>query len=218
MANNTFANLQVRAREYLNEATAASWTDVELKAWLNLEKNTLALNLINIDASYLLATPALVNTEAGTAEYSLPSGYARIRLVERNDVTPPIPLLKVDIERRFLYDDNSRMSIRGTDPVYYLAGEKIGLIPTPTEGRTGYLKIHYNALPADMVNSSDTSGLPEILDEVLILGAVIRAGAKYDEGWLGTFAAMHGQVKAQKMAMLGSRVAGGRGVRVTDTY
>lgn len=215
MSSTTFANLQVRAREYLNEASAANWTDIELKAWLNATKNDLAIDLINIDASYLLATPALVNTVAGTAEYSLPSGYIRIRLVERNDTATPKPLLQVDYARRFIYDATGRLS-DGSDPVWYLAGEKIGLIPTPTA--SSFLRIHYNALPADMVNTSDTSGLPEILDEVLVFGAVVRAGAKYNDEWLNTFVSLYKQMKEQKMDMLGRRVAGGRCVRVTDTY
>jgi len=217
-----FSVLQTRLGEYLNEATAAQWTAIERKAWLNAAKNDVAVELIDIDNSYLLASPSLTATVAGTAEYSLPTGYVRIRKVERNDTTPPMPLLKIDYDRRWLYDNNERLQITGSNPVYYIAGEKIGLIPTPTTSTANFIRIHYNALPADMSGDTDTTGLPTILDEVIVLGAAVRAFSRFsgdaDNTQYQKFERMYQEDKAQKFKLLAHRVAGNRTVRVTDTW
>lgn len=71
----TIANVLIRTREMLDETTAARWTDVSLRAWLNDGLNDVARE------TQALKDIATFNTVASTAEYTLAANILAVEFV-----------------------------------------------------------------------------------------------------------------------------------------
>lgn len=164
MAKNR-SDIRVHVRSFLDETTAADWTDAELNTLINKYYHEVYSAVVDVFENYETTT-AQSNSVADQQEYSLPSDVLKIRRVELNyDVSAtnaapmralPIPL---DAVRRDLANTNLGVTInRG--PVYYLRGDNIGFIPVPTLAGTNAIQIWYAPTRSDITDDTTNIDMP----------------------------------------------------------
>lgn len=164
-------------RSYLDEATAADWSNAELDTLINSYYHAVRTAVGTVYEDYYMTT-ALVNTTASQEEYtvsgdSLPSNVWKIRRVEINyDVTvstnAPIralPIQNIDEVRRDLAFTNRSLGLGVYSNVrYYTFGFgsnfKIGFIPIPDKTGTNAIKLWYIKTASDLSSDSDTLDIP----------------------------------------------------------
>lgn len=144
------------ARYMLNEVTAARWTDIELRRWINDAQRDIARRI----PWYRKKDTA--SATASTQEHNAPSDCISIMEVSwtQTGTTRVIPLEQYDFSNVAFTMTPRLTSATGTPRYFYTWGYpgtstfKVNLIPTPTVA--GTLTYHYYGMPADY-STSDTS-------------------------------------------------------------
>lgn len=193
--NNTLSTLLTELRDILNEPTAGFWTDSQLTRYLKRAHRKY------FDLWTSLAPSR--NTNESTVTYTANSRYIELsldppisRIVSIEDRTNATnntagsmlkPAESYEQILQLSYD-NAELSISGTDAypaVYWLeefesdssgvktVTQRLWLAPVPGGSRT--LLIRYLPAPSNFDSSSDTSGLPERVEECILLKAAIYA-------------------------------------------
>ena len=161
----TLENIRDQVRSFLDEPIAADWTDAELNTLINQKYHEVYSSVINVYEEYATLKEATTSVVADQQEYNLPSDFLKMRRVEvyyddDSDATPkralPIPLDQV---RRDLANENIGVKII-QNPLYYLRGDCIGLLPIPDETRSAGFRIWYYATVSDLSDNDSTIDLP----------------------------------------------------------
>ena len=190
-------------RDWLDEETAADWTDAEINVLINVYYHKIHTAVVDVFDNYEITT-ALSNTVADQQEYSLPSDHLKLRRVEINydidnsDSAPQRALpMNMDSVRRDLGQVNLGVTInRG--PAYYIIGDSIGFVPIPTLAGTNAIKVWYSPVRSDLSNDTTSIDIPYPDRDYLLIayGATAEAlrfgqqesteadkfDAKYDRG------------------------------------
>lgn len=163
----TLANIRASTRTLLDEATQDDWTNTEVNRDINYTYHEVYTNVITVYEDYY-STSATTDSVADQQEYLLPSDIYKIRRVEINydpDVTGSTAKkavrASIDQVHRYLDNANAGGPII-VNPVYYLLGSKLGLIPRPTKSGDENIEIWYIKTITDLTNDSDTFDLPYI--------------------------------------------------------
>lgn len=155
---------QIRA-EVQSRVNDSSLTTPSIDLWLNLAIQDISRRA---DWPWNTDTKATDTTTNGTAEISLPSGYARmgsVRVGVASTTTEPN-------STEYTYVDYDAKNV-STDGNYYYINQttgKYGLIPTPTTtGLPVYLR--FQSVESDISDSNTTIPIPVPYHEVLIFAA-----------------------------------------------
>lgn len=107
--------------------------DADVYRWLN-EAYTKARNRLNLsNREYTVPTPQSISITSGTAEYTLPDYFSKVRAVTKADGTniPYIPYEEVPE-----YENTTVPAGGSLEVKYYIRGNKIGFTPEPTASAT----------------------------------------------------------------------------------
>lgn len=171
--------LRTRVRDYLDEPTAAFWTDAQLNNWINQAYFYYYMELVDAYESYF-ATTIFYNIVSGLANYPLPADFDKLRLLERViDGTTTVPLMEFNrleapnIISNFTYT-NAYL------PTFRFYGSEFLLEPTPSVNVANGLRFEYVPAPVTMVLDSDqpNQGFLNHWQETIVLKAVISAKMK----------------------------------------
>lgn len=203
-----------RVRDHLNEATAREWSDAQLTQFINEGVRDVARR------AEVLQTKADVSVTAGTQEYTIPTDALR---VTRCEYTPTgsssiYPLEYRDFNAADQIWWTSRATSRGTPVLYTLFGYppsiKTTLYPTPSQD--GKLSVYYYKLPALISTGSETLGVPEGWEDLVVYYAEYMALRRdADPRWQEAFQLY--EAKLQDMMILTRRWTDQAGVVVSDT-
>lgn len=163
-------------RSFLDEATAADWSNAELNTLINVKYHEVRAMVVTVYEDYYMTT-ANFNSVASQQEYtstdSAPTNIFKIRRVELNyDVaaaagapTRCLPLHNFDAVRRDLAYTNSGIGLKTYgNAFYYSYGFRsnftIGFIPEPDKAGTNAVKIWYIREAADLSGDSSDIDIP----------------------------------------------------------
>lgn len=175
MANRNLASMRTEVYARLAESGSGFFTDDQIDQWLADGQRDVAVQ------AEPLVTTATVTTENGTAEYELPSDVLSIRQVHYLDTADAWTLLEETTwEALFERNVDFENDDDGQPTHWYWRSQIIGLYPAPdsTWADTNALRILYTYTPSAMTGDGDTSGLPDWMDDTIILFAVYRAYLK----------------------------------------
>lgn len=174
----TLATIRTQVRSYLDEQSAADWSDAELTRLINVYYHNLRDIAIRVHENYYITT-ALWSTVANQQEYTsadlVPTDIYKIRRVElnydtsiaNNAPTRMLPIDNVDAIRRDLAYTNAGLTVQSaSNGGYYVLGFgsniKIGFIPIPQNTGVNAIKIWYMKEAVDMSSDSDTLDIPYV--------------------------------------------------------
>lgn len=159
------STIRTQVRAYLDESTAADWSNTELDTLINTNYHKVYTAVQTVYEDYYLTT-GNITTVANQQQYTLPTDFFKLRRVEINyDVSAangaaqralPVPL---DAVRRDLGQANLGVHIF-TNPHYYIFQATIGFIPIPDKAGTNAIQLWYIATVSDMSSDSDTITIP----------------------------------------------------------
>jgi len=172
-----------QARALLNEPlntartfpdnTSSFWTDNIMIGYHNLIQSEIQQELIQADENYFV-TQTSITFVAGTGNYTLPTDLVKIRRVEdlRGDQTNPLEIAPVKMSER----DKAQRSIVDTNPPlhggYYLVGNQIHFIETPTNSLASAVRLFYVQRLTDVSAGSNSSEIPAEYHPILVWGIV----------------------------------------------
>lgn len=178
---------QIRSltRTYLNEATAAFWTDAELNDVINVGCRKVH-NLIKSLNRHHYTTRATFSTVSGTEWYNLPSDLKSLRIVSREDSDGvEVRLTKAHMPDPFAwvgtyqFDTTVSSSTALYAPVQFLQlGNDIRLIPIPQSAVT--MRLYYEARFVSLSADADTPTFDEDYHDMAAKWAAVEASVKND--------------------------------------
>lgn len=160
------STIRTQVRSFLDETTAADWTDAELNRLINQRYHRVYTAVITVFEEYKITT-SYSSLVANQQEYSLPTDLFKLRRVEINyDITNTdsvfqrvAPITSVDAIRTRLGETNLGPGI-SRNPLYYVLGSLVGLLPIPTTAATNGLKFWYIPYLSDLSSDSSTIDIP----------------------------------------------------------
>ena len=172
----TLTNLRAQTRMYLDEVTAADWTEAETDVEINAGYQELVTATMDTYEKFYVKTTnfdSVANQQEYTTADGVPTDLFKIRRLEINyDVSNSNSIarrgrpVKMDEVLRDL--GNSALGITVfRNPAYFIYGSStgssgitIGLIPEPTRAGTNAFKIWYIPYQGDMTAASDNPNIP----------------------------------------------------------
>jgi hypothetical protein len=160
----TLEDLRIQTRAFLDEPIAADWTDAELNQLINVRYHQVYSAVITTYDEYAELKVATTDIVASQQEYELQLDFMKMRRVEvkydenATTYTRAYPV-NLDQVRGELGSSNAGAAIV-RNARYYMRGNTIGLLPTPTENVTDGIKSWYYATVSDLLQDSDTINLP----------------------------------------------------------
>lgn len=153
-------------RSFLDETTQSDWTDAELNRLINQRYHRLYTAVLTVYEDYKITT-SFASLIANQQEYTLPSDLFKLRRLEINyDISntnsvfqKATPLTALDAVRTRLGETNIGSSIL-RNPVYYVTGDKVGLLPIPTSSGTNAIKYWYVPTASDLSADASTIDIP----------------------------------------------------------
>jgi len=164
----------------LQEKTLKSWTEGELKAYLNWEQFTLG-NIINREYEMFFVGSSTTPTVADQTIYALPPEMIRLVGLEVADSTTdtePQPLIEVPLKDREFYQALNKANLKREFGFFIVTDTNFR--PMPLAGvSTKIIRAHTVQRLAKLVDDLDESRIPLEHHEVLATGASRRAEAKF---------------------------------------
>jgi hypothetical protein len=168
----TLANLNTKTRTYLDEASAADWTDAEVKTADNSAYQDLCGKVMEVYENYYeTTTPFTYAVVASQQEYTIDSSLIKVTRVEIN--YNPSDANSNAVRATSIKSDELPLNLAYSGTLgstfnagYYIHGDignqKIGFVPIPTNADTTgeSISVWGNALPADLVSDSDNVNIP----------------------------------------------------------
>lgn len=170
----TFKQIQDDALERLNNNSNEA--RIRIRRFINEWNRRLC---VEAGLGMLRDAETTLSTVAGTDEYALAAGVAKIRGIQ--DETNGNALAEVSLEWMRQVDPEDDMT---GDPLYYAmrSARKIKVKPVPSAN--GTLTLDYEATISDMDDDADAPQVPEEFHYLLVLGARINEYEKNDDGRL----------------------------------
>lgn len=133
-------------------------SDGQLYQWVNDGYAQLIDEAMSINPDYFIKT-ATISTTTTANEYSLPADWEKISMVSVLISGTNYRLKPVD---GVGFDANvlNNTSYTLSDPRYYLIGNKIGLLPIPSEVGTNNMTIWYVYTPAELTTDQAIPAIP----------------------------------------------------------
>jgi len=167
------SDVRTQSRSFLDEATAADWTDAELNRLINVYYHKVRSAVVSVFEDYYITTDTF-DTVADQQEYTSAHGLAtdiyKIRRVEvsydpnASTIIPTrcFPIHNIDAIRRDLNFASNSLGVRTMGNGHYYtygfgSNMTIGFIPVPSENGTDAVKMWYIPLGTDL--SDDTTAL-----------------------------------------------------------
>ncbi|MCK9369476.1 hypothetical protein M0R04_06050 [Candidatus Dojkabacteria bacterium] len=150
--------------------------DADVYRWLN-EAYTIARNRLNLsNREYSVPTPESLSIVSGTAEYTLPDYFSKVRAVTDEDGEE---IFEIPYEQVPAYENTSVPPGGSLAVMYYIRGNKIGFTPEPTASAT--YSLYYQRTAPVLSSYSDYIELPNanhyfLLDYLLYRAAPIIGG------------------------------------------
>lgn len=137
------------------------------------------LNIVRRVNYYVDEATSDYSTVAGTAMYSLPADFARVRSVRRTDISREMTAVGLRTIDRSI-------STSGAPVFYALDGANVHLYPTPDQVYP--IELRYWKMPAQLVNDTDVPTIPADYHNLLVYAAVADAYRAEDDlqtatGW-----------------------------------
>jgi len=169
----TLANCRSQTRTYLDEVSAADWTDSQVDMAINAAYQQTITAVIQTFEDYYL-TKTQLNTVADQQEYGnsdgIPTNLFKIRRVEINynpdaSGSKAQRALPVNFDEVRTNLDNNLVGLSvNRNPGYYKYGFgsnlKIGFIPAPTKNGTNAISIWYIPTLSDLSSPTDSLNIP----------------------------------------------------------
>lgn len=110
--------------------------DADVYRWLN-EAYTIARNRLNLgNREYTVPTPTTLSIVSGTAEYTLPDYFSKVRTVTNASGEE---IFEIPYDQSPMYNNTPVTPGATLAVVYYTRGNNIGFSPSPTASATYYL-------------------------------------------------------------------------------
>lgn len=135
-------------------------TDTELADYVNMGQQHIVIKAVSADERYFEEQDTSLGFILNQREYNLPDNLRDvvISLVERTDLDTPSRLREINFQRREEYDTTSATLDLNFGGYYYLRGQRIGILPTPSETIANNLQISYVRKVADLSYGTVASG------------------------------------------------------------
>jgi len=136
-------------------------TDSELAQYVNFGQDMVVNKIVEADEGYFEDQDSSLGFVADQREYDLPERVRGrvISLIERTDITSPVPLREIRFQDRERYARNSLNLLLGSDErFYYLRGQKLGVVPTPDSTIANNLRLSFIRRPAELSYGTVASG------------------------------------------------------------
>jgi len=165
---------------YAHDRTMQQWSKSEWIAYLNRSQLSIANKINSLYETYFLksaTTPTVDDQET----YSLPTDLIHLMGIEVADSTTdgePMELAEIHFTQRNFFTELQKANDKVSGDVFFVQGQNIRPMPNYADGsviRTYYVK----RLP-DLASDDDESEIPSEHHELICLGAVRRARAKFD--------------------------------------
>lgn len=159
----TLGDLRNRTRSYLDEESAADWTDAEINSLINTYYHKVFTAVIDVFENYSPIKTAKADIKEDKQEYALPPDFLKLRRLEvkynsGDTLSRAIPTI-MDAVPNDLGAANLGPTIMRS-PNYYLRGNNFGLIPVPDTDVSAGIKLWYSPKKADLINDVDVIDLP----------------------------------------------------------
>lgn len=183
----TLLQLRTLTRKLIQEPTSALLTDDQIDEFINVRKDEVDNEILDINESYFGEKDTTIDLVNGTDSYSLPdldaddiSRVMRIRRIEiAYDGTTFYRALPIHITQ--LPQSNFIGSyFTNVNPRYYIFGNKLFLLPTPTSSVSNAVRIWYIQRPDELSEDDDTPAFPKQYHRMLAFGAA--ADIKLSDG------------------------------------
>lgn len=167
------SELRTRVRYHLREATANTWTDVELNSHINLAQRYIGSRLRPelIPALIVLKTETIVTS---ILSWSLPTDYVEM-------VSSPYHVSAAGVYTQFPFKDTQKFAETASFGTNHLMYQKYvsavtdGLLRISQLRIDGFLLYYYLSYPADLTIDSSVTEIPEGYVDLVILKAAADA-------------------------------------------
>lgn len=173
------SQLRSLVRDYLNEPSAAFWSDATLNNFLNVAVRRVH-NRIKSMSRYHFTTRVTFATTANSGYYHLPANCKDLKMVARLDsdgqeifldLAPwPHPNQWSESELRGL------TTMDGVPSIYWVVGSSLRLLPVPTSALT--IRLYYEARLTDLADDQATPDFDEDYHDLAAKWAAIEASTK----------------------------------------
>jgi hypothetical protein len=160
--------------------TNSSWTDVELKEYINEGVRTYFAEVVKNSEGYFQPTPVLLDITANVETVALPSDCFEVRglYISRSNGWEILEY-RNDITSGFL----TNLGAGGTNtfsPSYYFQGNNLVLHPVPNFSQTQGLRLEYIQFPDQMLNGGDSMSnqVSPVFKQLIEMYAVYKAKVK----------------------------------------
>lgn len=145
--------------------------DTYLINWINEAYSHCIDEIIKVNPDFF-AKAATTSTVLGQQEYTLPSDFEKILMVNwkiAGDWKRVIPMGNADIRNIPVKEKtSSTQGYSEAEPYYYIIGNAtLGLMPIPTETASSNLKIWYVYTPQQLLADSDEPDIPSRYHHIL---------------------------------------------------
>lgn len=149
--------------------------DAGLSVWVNDAYGQMVDEILKANPDYW-TTSGTIDTVASTQEYTLPSDYEKMIMVNQSisgEWKRVLPMGNADIRMIPRHSDTtSDQGFSSAEPKYYILKDTtIGLMPIPDTGVAEGLKIWYVYAPSELDSDSDTPDLPARYHHIIKYGA-----------------------------------------------
>jgi len=166
------SDLRTRVRYYLREATANTWTDVELNALINLAQRHVAFRLDTHFLTQLVQVSTLSFASVNNAD--LPSTFLKTLADPYNDSTGDVyPLKPVQDAISTISETYDSNSLFVNKRVSWITNNDLYIRPTP--GSTITLSFPYIKYPDDLAADANESEIPDGVVDLVIIKAAADA-------------------------------------------
>jgi hypothetical protein len=140
-----------------------------------------AVNKIKERDENLMATSGTISYVSGTETYALPTSGGSVKTilyVERTDLATRKMLHKINYQDRIKYSlPNTVSDADSFREYFYLLGDTIGIVPTPTESATANVTISYIPIVTAPTKDSSTFTVPDDMMEWVLYIAAAKVKA-----------------------------------------
>lgn len=151
--------------------TSSFWGDTTLLSYLNLIQQEVAAEVGQVFEDYFV-TQAFLGIVNGTAEYTLPTTFVKMRRLEdvRGGASAEIYPITMNQRGTVIGDAINSAIMPGNS--YYIRGNQVVFTDTPTFTDSAAIRLQYVTALADLTGSTSISELPREHHRVLVWGLV----------------------------------------------
>lgn len=178
----TLGKLLTNVRNFLGQPNAvnSTWTDLELKEYLNEGVRMYFAEVVKNSEGYFMPAPVFLDLVDGQEEVALPSDCFEVKaLYIRRTNGFEVLEYRNNLTVGFLTNLGGA-GANTYSPSYYFRGNNLVLHPTPTFSETAVLRLDYIQFPDQMVNGGDpmSNQVSPVFKQLIEMYAVKKAKMK----------------------------------------